>query len=311
MIATLIGALLPVAVTLGLGAFAGWRRDFGVDQAQVLIRMITLYALPCMLFANVMGMRRDEILGEWPLAIALSVGMVASCALAYATIRGLFRRDRSTAMLQAFAMAAPSATFLGPAILGSLFGGASGIPISVGAVVINLLLVPVAIVVLSSEEARAGGGAPDGFLRNLMRAMREPIVWSPALALALVSTGLRLPDAADKALMLLGSATAGAALFAVGLVLFSYKLTLTPAVAATVAMRNLIVPGIALAALPHFAVDPAMIREAVLTLALPSNAMCTILALRYRKAESEMTSTLFLGNAVSVATVGAFILLTA
>jgi hypothetical protein len=53
-----------------------------------------------------------------------------------------------------------------------------------------------------------------------------------------------------------------------------------------------------------------MIREAVLTLALPSNAMCTILALRYRKAESEMTSTLFLGNAVSVATVGAFIWLT-
>jgi predicted permease len=264
-----------------------------------------------MLFANVMGMRHDEILGEGALAIALAVGITAACLLAYGVIRRVFRRDRSTAALQAFAIAAPSATFLGPAILGSMFGGASGIPISVGAIVINLLLVPAAIVVLSSEAARAGGGAADSFLRNLNRALRDPIVWSPALALALVATGLRLPDPADKALMLLGSATAGAALFAVGLVLFSYKLTLTPAVAATVALRNLVIPGIALAVLPLFAVDPQLVREAVLTLALPSNAMCTILALRYRKAESEMTSTLFLGNAVSVATIGAFIWLTA
>ena len=41
-----IGALLPLIVTLGLGFFAAWRHKFTPEQALVLNRVVLLYALP-------------------------------------------------------------------------------------------------------------------------------------------------------------------------------------------------------------------------------------------------------------------------
>ena len=39
-----IGALLPLIVTLALGFFAAWRHEFSPEQALVLNRVVLLYA---------------------------------------------------------------------------------------------------------------------------------------------------------------------------------------------------------------------------------------------------------------------------
>jgi malonate transporter and related proteins len=49
---TVIGTLLPIVVTLVLGFFAAWHKDFSTDQASVMNRMVMLYALPMSLFAG-------------------------------------------------------------------------------------------------------------------------------------------------------------------------------------------------------------------------------------------------------------------
>jgi malonate transporter and related proteins len=59
MIETIIGALLPVVVTLLLGFVAGWRHDFDGKQATTLNRMVMLYALPLALFAGMAGISRQ------------------------------------------------------------------------------------------------------------------------------------------------------------------------------------------------------------------------------------------------------------
>ena len=58
---TVIGALLPVVVTLALGFFAAWHHQFSADQASVLNRMVMLYALPMSLFAGMVTTRRAEL----------------------------------------------------------------------------------------------------------------------------------------------------------------------------------------------------------------------------------------------------------
>jgi predicted permease len=75
MISTIIGALLPIIVTLLLGFVAGWHHDFDARQASVLNRMVTLYALPLSLFAGMVGMSRDQVLSQGPMAFAILVGM--------------------------------------------------------------------------------------------------------------------------------------------------------------------------------------------------------------------------------------------
>jgi hypothetical protein len=49
----------------------------------------------------------------------------------------------STSALAALTASAPSVPFVGPAVLGDLFGRPSAIPIAIGGLVINLTVVPV------------------------------------------------------------------------------------------------------------------------------------------------------------------------
>lgn len=72
MIETVIGALLPIVVTVVLGFIAGWHHDFDAKQATTLNRMVMLYALPLSLFAGMLGTDRAQVLSQGPLALSIS-----------------------------------------------------------------------------------------------------------------------------------------------------------------------------------------------------------------------------------------------
>ena len=68
MISVIIGALLPVVVTLALGMLAGWHRDYGVDAARSLNHMVLVYALPLALFCR--NDKHSQSGAYWRLAAA-------------------------------------------------------------------------------------------------------------------------------------------------------------------------------------------------------------------------------------------------
>ena len=65
---TVVGALLPLIVTLALGFFAAWRHEFTAAQASVLNRMVLLYALPLLLFAGTVTIKRSTLTSDLGLA---------------------------------------------------------------------------------------------------------------------------------------------------------------------------------------------------------------------------------------------------
>lgn len=315
MLETIIGALLPIVVTLLLGYVAGWHHDFDAKAATVLNRMVMLYALPLSLFAGMVSMSRDKVLSQGTLAGAIVVGMVGGYAVVFLISRYLFRRDLMTASLQALAIAGPAVPFVGVSVLGHLFGDESAIPISVASLAMNLIQVPVALMLLSAgaaqrDQAGSGTAAPS-LWSHVVGALREPVVWAPLLALVLVVTDLHFPPQIEESLTLLGKATGGVALFASGIVLFSRRVAVSLPVVVSVAARNLAMPAIVWAGMLALGMTPAVTREAVLTLAIPTASICVILAVQYQTAEQEMASTLFFSTVLSVATMGAFIWLTA
>jgi malonate transporter and related proteins len=56
---------------------------------------------------------------------------------------------------------------------------------------------------------------------------------------------------------------------------------------------------------------PAAVREAVITLAIPTAALAVILAVQFKTAEQEMASSLLFSTVLSIPTMGAFMFLTA
>lgn len=318
MLGTIVGALLPIVVTLLLGFAAGWHHDFDGKQAPVLNRMVMLYALPLSLFAGMIGISRDEVLSEGPLALAILAGMAGSYAVVLLIARYLQRRDIRTSSLQALAITGPAVPFVGVSVLGHLFGTDSVVPISVASIVMNLIQVPATLMLLAAgtaQEIRKGGsGKPEdapSLADHVVHAVREPVVWAPLVGLAFVLTNLRLPAAIHDSFMLLGSATGGVALFASGIVLFSRKVSLDGHVVLSVVARNVVIPGLMLALLPLTGMSPETTREAVLTLAIPTASIAVILAVQYQTAEQEMASTLFFSTIFSIVSMGAFIWLTA
>ncbi|HTV47306.1 MAG TPA: AEC family transporter [Phycisphaerae bacterium] len=314
MLATIVGCLLPIVVTLLLGYIAGWHRDFDANQATVLNRMVMLYALPMLLFAGMVSITRDQLTADVPLAAALLIGILGTFIAAVAIVYFLCGRDLSLSALRAMAITSPAVPFVGIPVLGYLFGPHSTIPVVFSALVINGMQTPLCMVLLSIGAAKKGAAAAPKSIRSvfapIISALREPVIWAPLSALIVVLVGIRIPVPIRHSLGLLGNATGGVALFASGVILYTRRMSLNIPVVVSTFVRNIVIPGGIWAAAVMLGLPLEVRQTAVLTLAIPTGSICVILAVQYQTAEQEMASTLFLSTISSVVTLGGFIWLT-
>jgi malonate transporter and related proteins len=165
----------------------------------------------------------------------------------------------------------------------------------------------------SGASRASANGAPSGGLhlcRHLVAALKEPVVLAPLTALILVFAGVSLPSTIVGSLKLLGTTSTGAALFALGIVLYAQRITLSKSVLTLTAARNVLVPAVLWAALVALGASHMLVREAVVALALPAVLIVTILSVQYKQSEREMASAMFFSYVLAIVTVGAFITLT-
>ena len=113
---------------------------------------------------------------------------------------------------------------------------------------------------------------------------------------------MSLPDPLIHSINLLGSTTAGIALFASGIVLRAQRPTFSLAIAASVVGRLMLVPGLAFAALTATGLQMKLRSYPVVSLALPCAVIVVILAARYKVAERESASVLLYSYVASALT---------
>ena len=324
---TIVGSLLPVVVTLLLGFVAARRQDFSKQHAAILNRLALRYALPLMLLVGTVKMSRAELREARPLLIALFVAIVGLYAIVFLLSRFVFAVSISTSALAALTAAAPAVPFMGPAVLGYLFGRSSAIPIATASLVINLTVVPATILLLTMDPQQDGSHrknpATDQAEDHMPRAsglstvlgklgetVREPMVWAPLVGLAIVLTGWRIPALILQALSLLGHATGGVSLFAAGIVLASVRISVSWPVVLLVLLKNVVQPALVLVGLRGVGIGNPLRGEAVLTTAIPTMPIVVMLALQYRVAQTLTAAALFFSVIGSVITLAAFIALT-
>ncbi len=82
MLETVVGAILPIVVTILLGFAAGWRHDENPSIARPINTMVLRYALPMALFAATVADPREKLLSQGPLALILLIGVLVPAILA-------------------------------------------------------------------------------------------------------------------------------------------------------------------------------------------------------------------------------------
>ena len=238
--------------------------------------------------------------------------------------RVVFAVSIGASALAALVASAPAVPFMGPAILGHFFGQTSAIPIAIASLVINLTVVPVTILFLSLDPVSGSrNGEHQGrqcamprravlsaVAGKLGETVRQPLVWAPVIAFAVVLSGVAVPPLLLDALSLLGHATGGVSLFAAGVILASSRVNISWQVMLLVSLKNVVQPALVLGGLRWFGLPQSDLSEAVLTMAIPAMPIVAMLALQYRVAEAVAASSLFFSVIGSVITLAVFILLT-
>jgi malonate transporter and related proteins len=237
------------------------------------------------------GTPHAALIQDIALVVAIFAAIVGLYALVFLLFRFVFRFSLSESVLAALTASAPAVPFMGPVILGDLFGEASAVTIAIAAMIINLIVVPITILGLELGRTRIGTTAPptrrhSAFAGKLLETVKAPIVWAPMLAFVLVLCNVRIPSIVDHGLSLLGQATGGVALFASGIMLAAYKIQIDLAAISLALLKNVVQPALVLGGLLSLNYGASIVPESVLTTAIPVMPIVIVFAVQYRVLEA-------------------------
>lgn len=304
----ILGAILPVIITVLIGYISGKRKDFNWQQAGDINKIVMLYALPLSIFSNMVMTPRHIVMSMGPVAIAIILALILSFLIPLAIARYICKRSLALSTLQALAIGSPAVPFIGTSVLAFLFGTVSASLITVSSITQNVFQLPLVMILMS--VATGDKSQNISFATRVINAIKQPVVWSPVVALILVLMDIHIPETVSMSLGLLGKASGGLALFAAGIVLYTRSIVITSATIITVIARNILVPGACYLILLKMGFNMEQIKQVVLTMAIPVGSIAIIIAMQYKSGEQEMASTMALSIITSIITMGAFIFLT-
>src|SRR5580692_2696078 len=286
----LVGALTPVFFVLLLGYLAGKRNEFDADQSAGLSKLALNFALPASLFVGMTAIPKDLLLKQGRLLLALAIAHVGLFVAAWLLLNLVKSLHGASSLIYALALSTSATPVFGFAVLEPLLGATAGPTIGLVSLTINLI-VPLAVVLLAMNEAakhtQAGVGASrrSPVLTGLGAGLTSPLLWAPVLGVVLTLSGHHLPAPVAACLDLIGSATSGVAVFAVGLVLAAHPILLSRGVVLGSLARVSVQSVLFFALLDVLHVVSPYASDSLVCCSFPLSNVVVLFAARYKTAE--------------------------
>jgi len=140
-------------------------------------------------------------------------------------------------------------------------------------------------------------------LSGIKAGLQSPLLWAPILGIAIVLAGYHLPRVLASSFELIGSATSGVAVFAVGLVLAAHPISLSRAVLIGTLGRISVQSAVLFALVHLLHVVSPFAREALVCCSFPLATVVVLFAARYRSSEAESASMLLFSTLALAVTV--------
>ena len=201
---TLVALFIPFFALVLLGWVAVRRRFVPPDSLGGLNVFVLFFALPALLLRlGAGGVLSHGGFGSLLLAYGLGGAVVLAGVALWAWRQGLGQRDTAYAAL---ATVFPNTGFLGLPLLMGLLGPQAAGPLAATFLVDVVLFSSLCLAWADAKAARTA----------LAGAMKNPLLWSMALGVAVASAGLTLPHPLDETLKMLGQSATPVALFTLG-----------------------------------------------------------------------------------------------
>lgn len=307
----IVNAIVPIAFIVLLGVLAGRMGLIDPKKNGVLAALALDFCLPSLLFVATAAMTTAE-LSNWHFFLGIALGLLVVYVVGLALALTVFRKPMPASSLQALNSAFPNMAFMGVPLLTAVIGSSAVLSVVVGNLISSFVLLPVTLTLLQPGDAAQEGESKGAVIwHSLLGAVKQPLVWAPLAGIIIALTHIPFPAVANKSFTLIGTATSGVALFAMGLLLSGQKLKIGIAAVTNVAFKNLVQPAVMWGLAIVLGVSGVHRREMILLGALPTASMTAMFAVQYKVYQDESDATILVSTVLSIATLGIIVALTA
>jgi len=303
MFQLILSALVPVAVVILLGYFAGRSKIINSDGAKVLSTVVVNFALPCALFVAIFGFSPSQF-ENIPYVLTLLVGITLPFFLAFFLALLIWKKPAGEAALFGSNSGFPDMAYFGLPVVLTVVGQQGMLPIIVGNIITSIIIIPVVMAMLHKGQA---SGSSSSVSSILLSTIKQPVVWAPLLGLCLVLLGVKLPSLAIDSLKLLGNIAGGLALFTLGILLSFLTPRIDKPVVVVVFMKNLLMPALVLALALVFKLDGNLAKGAIIIAACPAATMGAMLSSQFGVAQDKIPAQILASNVAAIVTMAMWI----
>jgi predicted permease len=244
------------------------------------------------------------------LVVALGIVYLALFFTTWFVDRRMFGSGAADSAVLALTLSFPNATAVGIPLLDAIYGpsaaAATAMGIAIGAVTIS----PIALAILESSNLKDHGASPAAQIgRSMWKAVKRPVVWAPVLGILAALVKLHLPNYAGRSLTLLGSATAGTALFLTGLIVSAQRFSLSGRVMAAIVAKNFLQPALCLGVAWLIGLSVTETRYAVLLAAIPCGFFGLVFGKGFNSSPLTASSSLIFSYILGIFTLAGWIVL--
>lgn len=307
----LLQSLFPLVFIMLLGWLSGKLGYTHRKDATVLATVVIRFALPFHLFIGALNTNSDKIKNFSFMAV-LVIGLMGSYLLTLILSRYVFRHDIKTSAIQSLVCAFPDMAYFGAPVLAVLIGPEGFLGVLIGNLVTSVLMIPLTIILIrmgdkdSDIETLHPGKL---IMQNLLRAVRNPIVWIPVSGVVLSLAGVQLPHLLSAPIEMVGKIAGGLSLFALGLLFYGERPSLNLQTFTNISIKNLIQPAMMAVAGLAFGLSHTLMQQVVIIGATPSAIAAGMFALRSDTYIESASSSILIGTAIGVLTEGVMIYL--
>lgn len=213
---SVINVIVPIFMVIGIGYLAVRTELMPKAVIPGMGRFVLYFCLPALIFTTLTTTSILTAITPYYL-IAYGAGSLLAYLLGFAFTKGLSKSTTSEAGLNALGMSLSNSAFVGYPVLLQVFGTLPAAAFTMTLLVENLLIMPLALMVLELSRALSEGGSARQVVSSFVRRLvTQPILLAIVFGSLFSLTGLGLPDVVSSGLGFLANASAGVALFVIG-----------------------------------------------------------------------------------------------
>src|SRR5471032_174783 len=307
-------ALIPFFFSMGAGFFAG-KVNPGRMPLSSINTMLVDYALPFSLFLDAARIKPADLASHATLIAVLAVVMLAPYLISLSLSRLWFRVNLGHAAVRSVTIGMPNFAAVGLPLLHAVYGDDSRLTVALAITTASVVMSPAALILLERSRSHTTNTTNTTETRSgllciaLQNTFLKPVVLAPIAGVAFAVLGWRLPDLATQSLNIVGSTTAGLALFSTGLILAAQPFRLDVEVWVGVALSNVLQPLLSLILVTILGLKREIAGQAILLSAIPCGSFGILFGLTYGVTDATAGTTLVASSILSAATLSITIIL--